>query len=309
MPNTSSAVPAELIASVDARRGARRWRRLRAVDRRTRNRKESPRRRDRAASDGFRPPGRVDHRGKDPDTGVSALDRASLRHLERLADLRSVLATAHLSAARLLLFSPRSSDAEHACFSCSSIASLLFPCEAASEREPLLLVLDDIHATDMATLKLLQFVARGLRGSRAPACRGARHFATTEAEALLAQVVLGCYVRRQRLDCDRPLGVDVACSAASRSRTVSGLPPRVMLFVEELLRLRRSVPMRPGYERHGSAGIREAMRAHLSMVSRRALALRDCLRRRSASQFSSAIGGGLACVEALDEALSSGHFA
>jgi tetratricopeptide (TPR) repeat protein len=37
---------------------------------------------------------------------------------------------------------------------------------AAAERRPLLIVLDDLHAADVATLRLLEFLARGLHGAR-----------------------------------------------------------------------------------------------------------------------------------------------
>jgi len=234
-----------------------------------------------------------------------------LRHLGGVADLHTVVASADLSA----LLDPgavltQTSDAEHGRFLLfDRVARFL---RAASERKPLLLVLDDIHATDMATLMLLQFVARGLRGSRVLVLAAARDtsFATTpEAGALLAQVAREArHVPLQRLERD------------DLSEWISHAAPRLEadrvwaategnpLFVEELLAASKKRPDAAWTTSQMPLGIREAMRAHLSMVSERALALLEIasvLGREPALALLRSVAGSPA-LEALDEALASG---
>ena len=136
-------------------------------------------------------------------TGVLAVDTdLEAPGRRRRPSLR--LATADLSA----LLDPRELDPDLRCRACSFLALRSRRSFSAScVRAPtLLLVLDDIHATDMATLMLLQFVARGLRGSRVLLLAAARDtsFATTpEAGALLAQVAREArHVPLQRLERD-----------------------------------------------------------------------------------------------------------
>ena len=192
----------------------------------------------------------------------------------------------------------QTSDAEHARFLLfDRVARFL---RAASERQPLLLVLDDIHATDMATLMLLQFVARGLRGSRVLLLAAARDtsFATTPKPGR-------CSRRwRARPDTFRSRGFE----RDDLSEWISLAAPRLEadrvwaategnpLFVEELLAASKKRPDAAWTTSQMPLGIREAMRAHLSMVSERALALLEIasVLGREPGSCSLEIGGGLA---------------
>jgi hypothetical protein len=236
-----------------------------------------------------------------------------MRRLGSVAELRTIVADADLRA----LLDPgaslaTTSDAEHARF-------LLFDRVArtihgAAARRPLLLVLDDLHAADSATLMLLQFVARGLHGNPVlllATARDTSFAASPQTTALLAQASREArHVPLERLDkgdlSDWIARARIELEADRVWDVTEGNP----LFVEELLAAAKKRPDAAWTASQMPLGIREAMRVHLSLVSDRAEQLLE-----TASvlgrELSLAMLKLLARVEdmgALDEALASGIF-
>jgi tetratricopeptide (TPR) repeat protein len=199
-----------------------------------------------------------------------------LRRLSSLTELQRRYADQDigglLDTSRTLNEPPDAQQARFRLF--DSVSRLL---HQAAEIRPLLLVLDDIHTADAATLTLLQFVARGLRGANLvliATARDAGSAVTPEQSALLAQVAREArQIPLERLDRDE-LGQWVARAAphleADRVWAVSEGNP---LFVEELLAAARKQPDAAWTARQMPLGIREAVRAHLALVSDRALRL------------------------------------
>lgn len=189
-----------------------------------------------------------------------------LRQLKRLPDYTSMFEAPELRA----VLDPRvapvpASDAEQARFTLfERVTSAL---QAATEKRPALLVLDDVQAADTATLQLLRFVARTLNGCRLLVLGTSRDLAgssTAETTRLLTQVAR----EARHLPLGRLSSEDVGAWVASASvelaadnvwRVSEGNP----LFVEELLATAKKYPGVGELPR----GVREAIQQHLSLVS------------------------------------------
>jgi hypothetical protein len=135
---------------------------------------------------------------------------------------------------------------------------------AVASKRPLVVVLDDLHAGDAATLLLLRFVARDLHGARVLLIGTARD-TNNELVANVAREALHVPLSRlQREDVARFIEARaprLLAQADALFATSEGNP----LFVEELLAAATKQP-------HASklptpAGIRGAIRAHLALVS------------------------------------------
>lgn len=202
-----------------------------------------------------------------------------------------------------------SNDAEHARFLlCDRVARAL---QTAGTLRPLLLVLDDVHAADAATLGLLRFVAGSLRGARVMLLATSRDaaFAAAGTTALLAQVAREArqvpLSRLLREDLDEWVARAAPRLEAGRVWAASEGNP---LFVEELLATAKKQPDAAWTTQQMPLGIREAMRAHLALASERALALLEAasvLGREPSLATLKAIAGPDE-LAALDEALASG---
>ncbi|HWU88148.1 MAG TPA: AAA family ATPase, partial [Kofleriaceae bacterium] len=200
-------------------------------------------------------------------------------------------------------------DAEHARFLLfDRVARAL---HAVAAQRPLLLVLDDIHAADAASLMLLQFVARGLRGSRVlliAAARDASFVAPSQTYPLLAQVAREArHIALERLarsDLSDWVARAAAVVEVDRLYAVTEGNP---LYVEELLAAAKKRPdVRLGAGQL-PLGIREAMRAHLALVSEPALRLLEIasvVGRELPRSLLEAVAAPHE-LEALDEALAS----
>ena len=139
-----------------------------------------------------------------------------------------------------------------------AVARLL---RVVSESKPLLLVLDDLHAADQASLALLRFVARDLHGSRIAIVATARDssdapeaFAKVSREATI--VPLGRLSREALKEWATSIGQEKSADAVfDRSE---GNP----LFANELL---AAASKQPG-GKQTPLGVREAIRAHLEIA-------------------------------------------
>lgn len=169
-------------------------------------------------------------------------------------------------------------DAEHLRFSLFDAVSAFL--QRAATREPLVVVLDDLHAADPPSLLLLQFVARDLRGSRLlvlGSFRDAEPRVTPAVGALLAGLARDgrrLPLRGLSHDAVAALIAD-ACSAAPDAslaatihRTTDGNP----FFVDEVVRLLRSEGRLE--ERHPArrplgipGGVRDAIGQRLALLS------------------------------------------
>jgi predicted ATPase len=139
-----------------------------------------------------------------------------------------------------------------------AVARLL---RAISETKPVLLVLDDLHAADHASLGLLRFVARDLHGSRIAIVATARDLTDApEAFAKVAReattVPLGRLSREALKEWASSVGQ--ATSADAVFERSEGNP----LFANELL---AAASKQPG-GKQTPLGVREAIRAHLELA-------------------------------------------
>ena len=143
---------------------------------------------------------------------------------------------------------------------------------AASEQKPLLVVLDDVHAADVASQLLAQFVARDLRGARVLLLTTARDEAPpshdTGAEVLAQLAREGTHLPLGRLSRDdlarwvEALGPSSVSKVDALFATSEGNP----LFAHELLLAAARHPEAVGTSAMRPLGIREAVRAHLASV-------------------------------------------
>jgi hypothetical protein len=132
-----------------------------------------------------------------------------------------------------------------------------------SQRQPVLVILDDLHVADQPSLLLLQFVARALRGARmvvVATYRDAEARLAPETGQLLTKIARdGEHLTLARLtEGEVATLVSATCDAAEVHRLTEGNP----LYVGEVLRLRRS--------HHGGAipdGVRAAIRGHLANLT------------------------------------------
>lgn len=126
----------------------------------------------------------------------------------------------------------------------AAVAALL---ERASSERPLLVILDDLHAADPASLLLLRFVAGGLRGRRLliiATYRGLEAERADLAEALGALVRDGHGIRLQGFDrteaaryVERLTGSAASADEVSRICDATGGNP---LFIREMVRLMKT---------------------------------------------------------------------
>jgi hypothetical protein len=139
----------------------------------------------------------------------------------------------------------------------------------AATAAPLLLVLDDLHAADPASLDLLVFVARGLRG--APTLLlGTTRDATFASEEAISERLTRVAREAVQLPLGRLRRDDVAEWVALATPALVERADRIFessegnpLFVEELLVAWQKAPNTAALPR----GIRSAIRAHLDLVS------------------------------------------
>lgn len=148
----------------------------------------------------------------------------------------------------------------------ASVARLL---AIASERTPILIVLDDLHVADAASLELTAFIARGLRSSRV-LCVGT----TRDASFVASEETVSALSRIARESTAIPLGrltkdavlrwiereAPSFAAEADRLFESSGGNP---LFVRELLAARQANPE----DRALPLGLRGAIQAHVDRLS------------------------------------------
>ena len=183
---------------------------------------------------------------------------------------------------------------------------------AAAARRPVALVLDDLHVADRPSLRLLEFVARGLRGSRllvVGTYRDPDARLDPELTALLSAIEReGQRFPLRRLDQDEVAAFIAELSGAPADRALvddvvratEGTP----LYVGEVARLaligdRALVP----------EGVLPAIRAHIARVSdeaRAALRLAAVIGREFSRVLLDAAGGSAALDGALAEAARAG---
>jgi hypothetical protein len=151
----------------------------------------------------------------------------------------------------------------------------------AAEEVPLVVVLDDIHAADLATLSLLHFVARESKGTpRLLLAATARDTAYQPAEGapeLLAKIsreALGLSLGRLGKDDLARWMNEAAPSLASNVDDVFSVSDGNPLFVEELLAASRKRGALAWRSTEGlPSGVRQAIRAHVALLSPRAQTL------------------------------------
>jgi hypothetical protein len=236
-----------------------------------------------------------------------------VRRLAAMTELRAIFAETDLST----LLDPSASltetaDAEHARFVLFDRVARAI--HAAAARRPLMLVLDDIHAADTATLMLLQFVARGLHGNPVlllAAARDTSFAAPPETTALLAQASREArHVPLERLERDDLSDWIARSRIELEADRVWSATEGNPLFVEELLAAARKRPDAAWTATQMPLGIREAMRAHLSLVSEHAQRLLETasVLGRELSVAMLKLLAGPDEIGALDEAVASGIF-
>jgi tetratricopeptide (TPR) repeat protein len=150
---------------------------------------------------------------------------------------------------------------------------------AAAARAPLLLVLDDLHVADRPSLRLLSFIARGLRGARiliVATCRDADARLGPEAATLLAEVEReGQRFPLRRLRHDEVAALLAGASGAAAEpalvdaivQATEGTP----LFVTEVVRLVVAHGLGAGeglvHRVLVPDGVQPTIRGHLARVS------------------------------------------
>lgn len=193
-----------------------------------------------------------------------------LRQLKRLPASSTAFAAPELQP----LFDPElapkaTADAEQARFTLfERVTSAL---QTATEACPALLVLDDLQSADAATLQLLRFVARSSGGCRLLLLATIRDTnATTQPDAtrLLSQLAREArHFPLARLGAEEVglwvAGASVPLEGENVWRVSEGNP----LFVEELLAAAKKYPGGALGGQQLPRGIREAIQAHLSLVS------------------------------------------
>jgi hypothetical protein len=194
---------------------------------------------------------------------------------------------------------------------CDAVCGYL---HAACERQPVLLVLDDLHAADPSSLQLALFVARSLRASRfcllgshrdvearlAPALEASLSRLVRDGEVLALQRLAVPEVERWVRD---DTGRDDAMAARMIHDATEGNP----LFVRELLRLLASRGVVTGGV---PAGVRAVIRERLSLLSPATVALLQAAA-VVGREFSVAVAAEVAGVtpSALDEAAAEARAA
>jgi hypothetical protein len=144
-------------------------------------------------------------------------------------------------------------------------------------RAPLLLVLDDLHVADRPSLRLLEFVARTLRGTRALIV-GTYREADARLQAEVAELLAQIAREGERMELRRLRGSEVAelIEAATETATDPQTVAAVLrategtpLYVSEVVRLiaaQRAGPA-PGGRILIPDGLRPTIRGHLAAVS------------------------------------------
>jgi len=158
---------------------------------------------------------------------------------------------------------------------CDAVAGYVV---AASRREPVLLVLDDLHAADPSSLQLAEFVARALRSARLFILGSHRELEarrSPELDAALSRLARnGESYRLARLTIDEvaslvraETGHDDAAVTRMIHESTEGNP----LFVRELLRL---IAARGAADGGGvPAGVRAVIRERLALLTPATVAL------------------------------------
>jgi tetratricopeptide (TPR) repeat protein len=242
-----------------------------------------------------------------------------LRELQALPSLSGIFSSAlerdpELSA---LLGAPPgvAADPEQACFRLFDAVTRLLA--QAARVEPILLLLDDLHAADHSTLALLQFLARALRGARLlvigttrqasfhPSARATELLARCTREAL--HLSLGRLQRDELAEWMRAVEPRLAGEVDRLLETSEGNP----LFVAELIAAasrRPEVP--PAWAHQVPFGIREAVREHLALCgepAQRVLETASALGREARFQTVAALSGDPAAARrAVEEAVAAG---
>lgn len=155
-----------------------------------------------------------------------------------------------------------------------AFASVLVQLRSAAEAQPLVIVIDDLHAADPASLRLLRVVVRDLRGARIVV------LATTRDPALHARADNASLVTELARDADvlelgplddrdvRQWIDEVGASEQIDFDELRALAGGHPLFVQELLATTRTTRT----TKKRSLGIRAAIAAHLGVLSPAALA-------------------------------------
>jgi hypothetical protein len=144
---------------------------------------------------------------------------------------------------------------------------------ARSRHRPLVIVLDDVHAADISTLLLLHFVARSLRGSRVlviATTRDSWFHATPQTSELLAKIAreaLHLPLGRLGLDDITRWMTEAVPHLASKVSGVFDSSEGNPLFVGELLAAAQKRPDAAWTLHQMPHGVREAVRAHLALLS------------------------------------------
>lgn len=149
--------------------------------------------------------------------------------------------------------------------------------QAAAWNEPLLILLDDLHAADPSSLELAEFVARKLSTSRIcilGSHRDVEARRTPEIEAPLARLARrGRVVALRRLDLHEvELLVQHATGRLDKeaARMIHGASEGNPLFIQELIRLIAATSTRP----HGvPSGVRAVIRERLRLLAPATVAL------------------------------------
>lgn len=195
---------------------------------------------------------------------------------------------------------------------CDAVAGYLL---AASQREPVLLVLDDLHAADPSSLELAEFVARALRGSRLFILGSHRDLEARRAPEIDA--ALSRLARNGERYVLGPLAID---EVATLVRTETGRDDAAVtrmiheategnpLFVRELLRL---IAARGAADGGGvPAGVRAVIRERLALLTPATVALLQAaavVGREFSLGLSAEVAGVTA--DALDEAAAEARSA
>ena len=158
---------------------------------------------------------------------------------------------------------------------CDAVSGYL---AAASAREPLLIVLDDLHAADPSSLQLAELVARSLRGARLGMLASYR-----DLEARRSQDISSALSRLMRLgdvwllpplsaaEVEQLLQDETGRSDPETARMIHDASDGNPLFVRELLRLRA---LRESATESGvPLGVRALMRERLASLSPASVAL------------------------------------
>jgi hypothetical protein len=139
----------------------------------------------------------------------------------------------------------------------------------AARARPLLLVLDDMHAADAASVELLAFVARGLRGASVSVIATARDSAPERLAPIAREALAVPLGRLAEADVTHWISA-VQPALAHRADELFAVSEGNPLFVAELLVAARKRPDAAWSGTRLPSAIREALRAHLAMVGARA---------------------------------------